>query len=409
MMSQNASPTTVPETASPETAAPETAAPEVVVAGHICVDVFPAMGDVTTTLQEMVAPGKLTEVGPIFVSTGGCVSNTGLALHRLGINVQLMGKVGGDLFGRALIDQLNAIDPQLATGMIHAPDEPASYTLVLEPPGVDRVFLHCVGPNATFGAADLPLDKVAQARIFHFGYPPILPRMFRKGGAELAAMLESVRARGVTVSLDLSQPDPTTESGRVDWPALLERVLPHVDLFCPNVDELTWMMERPRAEAMRRGESAPDIELLRRLASRMIEWGAAVVMLKLGDRGAYLRTSGDPARIAAMGAAAPANPADWSGRELYTPCFQVQVAGTTGSGDSTVAGLIAALLRGASVDEALTAAVAVGGSSVETPDASTGIPPWEAVQARVAAGWPQHPPTLAGDDWQRAGLCWRPS
>ncbi len=165
--------------------------PEVVVAGHICVDVFPDMRDLSTALDNIMIPGKLTVVGPISVTTGGCVSNTGLALHRLGVQVQMMGKVGGDLFGDALLNLLNATDPALAAGMIHAPSEHASYTLVLEPPGVDRIFLHYAGPNATFGAADLPIEQVAQARIFHFGYPPILPRMYRDGGVELTQMLQA--------------------------------------------------------------------------------------------------------------------------------------------------------------------------------------------------------------------------
>ncbi|MGL4649703.1 MAG: carbohydrate kinase family protein, partial [Caldilineaceae bacterium] len=294
--------------------------PDVVVAGHICVDVFPSMGQVTTRLEQMMLPGKLTEVGPMVVATGGCVSNAGLALHRLGLKVQLMGKVGGDLLGRALIDLLDGIDPALAAGMIHAPDEPASYTLVLEPPGVDRIFLHCVGPNATFGAADLAsglaAEKVAQARAFHFGYPPILPRMYRNGGAELAALLRGVRAQGVTVSLDLSQPDPTTEAGRVDWPAILAQALPYVDIFGPNVDEVTWMFDRPRAEAMRRGEALLEADWLHEVSGRLLALGAGIVLLKLGDKGAYLRTSSDPGRIAGLGAAAPVAVASWTGREL---------------------------------------------------------------------------------------------
>lgn len=384
------------------------ARPDVVVAGHICVDVFPTMAQVSASLGQMMQPGKLTEVGPIFVSTGGCVSNAGLALHRLGVPVQLMGKVGGDLFGRALIDLLDAIDPALATGMIHAPDEPSSYTLVLEPPGVDRVFLHCAGPNATFGAADLPAAQVAQARLFHFGYPPIMPRMFRDGGSELAAMFATVKALGVTTSLDLSQPDPTTEAGRVDWPALLERTLPFVDLFGPNLDELTWMFDRPRAEAMRRGELALDAAWLHTLSGRLLEMGAAVVLLKLGDAGAYLRTSPQPLRLAGMGKAAPIAAAAWAGRELYAPCFSVQVAGTTGSGDSTVAGLIAALLHGAAVEDALTAAVAVGAHSVEAADGASGIAPWPQVQARIAGGWQQHLHAAAFAGWRAAGLCLQP-
>ena len=49
------------------------------------------------------APGRLLQIGPATFSTGGPVSNTGLALHRLGIATRLMGKVGDDLLGQAAL------------------------------------------------------------------------------------------------------------------------------------------------------------------------------------------------------------------------------------------------------------------------------------------------------------------
>ncbi|MGL4648729.1 MAG: carbohydrate kinase family protein, partial [Caldilineaceae bacterium] len=163
---------------------------------------------------------------------------------------------------------------------------------------------------------------------------------------------------------------------------------------------------RPRAEAMRRGEALLEADWLHEVSGRLLSMGAGIVLLKLGDKGAYLRTSTDPARIAGLGAAAPVAVASWTGRELYSPCFQVQVAGTTGSGDATVAGLLAALLKGATPEEALTAAVAVGAHSVEAPDATSGITPWATVQTRVAGSWAQHEPALDVAEWSRMGRCW---
>ena len=63
--------------------------PEVVVAGHICLDVIPGL-----TQAPDLTPGRLVVVGPSAVSTGGPVGNVGLALHRLGVPVRLMGKIG---------------------------------------------------------------------------------------------------------------------------------------------------------------------------------------------------------------------------------------------------------------------------------------------------------------------------
>jgi sugar/nucleoside kinase (ribokinase family) len=379
---------------------PDTLTPaEVVVAGHICVDVIPTF-DQPVTLAELLVPGKLNRVGPAVTSTGGVVSNTGLALHRLGVPVRLMGKVGGGLFGQAAIALLEAQGAHLADGMIVAPDEPASYTLVINPPGVDRIFLHDPGPNNTFGAADVDLERVRGARIFHFGYPPAMARMHADGGTELAALMQAVRAAGVTTSLDMSQPNPGLG---VDWRALLGNVLPHVDLFGPNIDETLYMLDPARSELLRRGELAVDGALLREVSGALLGMGAAVVLLKLGDLGLYLRTSPDAERIRNTGPGGPANVEKWTGRELMTPCFQAAVAGTTGSGDCTVAGFLAAILRGLSAEDAIIAGVAVGGCSVERPDATSGVPRWEEVAARVAAGWAHYPLAVALPGWREIG------
>jgi sugar/nucleoside kinase (ribokinase family) len=54
-----------------------------------------------------LVPGKLVDVGPAVLATGGAVSNTGLALHRLGSHVQFMGKVGNDQSGAVIMDVLS--------------------------------------------------------------------------------------------------------------------------------------------------------------------------------------------------------------------------------------------------------------------------------------------------------------
>jgi sugar/nucleoside kinase (ribokinase family) len=379
---------------------------DVVAAGHVCVDIIPTFEGPERPLSEILIPGKLTQTGPCITTTGGSVSNTGLALYKLGVPARLMGKVGGDLFGSALIDLLNARDPALTEGMIRAPGEPSSYTMVINPPGVDRVFLHSPGPNDTYGADDVRLDVVAGARLFHFGYPPIMRRMFLDGGRELALLLERVRATGVTVSLDMSYPDPLSEAGRIDWLPVLAGALPFVDLFSPSIDEIVYMLDRPRSNALRAGEAPVDGALLSQTAERLLAYGAAIVLLKLGDQGLYLRTTTDMARLAAAGRAQPQDLQAWAGRELLSTCFQVQVGGTTGSGDSTIAGFITGLLHGLAPEDALTGAVAVGAHSVEAPDASTGIVPWEQVQARIASGWQRHALTLELDGWQPLGPLW---
>src|SRR5712692_6032909 len=74
-------------------------AAEAVVAGHICLDVIPTLvgGGV------VFMPGQTVEAGPAVFSTGGPVSNTGLALHKLGVSTRLIGKAGDDLFCQAIL------------------------------------------------------------------------------------------------------------------------------------------------------------------------------------------------------------------------------------------------------------------------------------------------------------------
>ena len=219
---------------------------QIVVAGHICIDVIPRIDQHVDRLDDLLQPGKLVNTGPILLSTGGAVSNTGVALARLGVPPRLMGKIGDDLFGRAILDVIRGVDPALTEAMIIDPDVDSSYTIVINPPGIDRSFLHCPGANDAFGAEDIDPVHLDGAKIFHFGYPPIMRRMFLDNGAELEAMLRMARDLGLTVSLDMALPDPKSAAGRADWAAILARVLPFVDIFLPSLEEIVYMLDRAR-------------------------------------------------------------------------------------------------------------------------------------------------------------------
>src|SRR5215469_14802740 len=188
---------------------------EVVVAGHICLDIFPTFGE-HTSISEMLTPGKLVNVGPAVLAVGGSVANTGLALHHLGISTRLMGKVGNDLFGRAILDIVRGYGDVLAEGMLVMENEQSSYSIIISPPGLDRIIFHHPGTNDTFTAGDIVPEQVSDVRLFHFGYPPVLHGIYSDGGESFAALLQALKALGVTTSLDMALPDPASESGRVD-------------------------------------------------------------------------------------------------------------------------------------------------------------------------------------------------
>lgn len=361
---------------------------EVIVAGHICLDIAPTFESRHGGPGLLSSPGALVEVGPATLSTGGAVSNTGLALHRLGLPTRLMGKVGDDLFGRAVREIVDRHGPALSRDMLVEPGANTSYSVVISPPGVDRIFLHCPGANDTFGADDVPYESIAEGSLFHFGYPPLMRRMYADGGGELAAMLAGVRRRRAATSLDMARPDPAAESGRVDWSALLGRVLPEVDVFLPSIDEILFMLDRSKYDRLSVGGdlvSHVDRPLLHDVSGRLLDFGAAAVVLKLGHRGLYVRTTPRAERLALLGRVTGSSLETWARRELHAPCFGVEVRGTTGCGDRTIAGFLAGLCRGQTLDDAVTSAVAVGACSVEA--AGGGVPAWKVVQARIASGW----------------------
>jgi sugar/nucleoside kinase (ribokinase family) len=109
-------------------------------------------------------------------------------------------------------------------------------------------------------------------------------------------------------------------------------------------------------------------------------------MIKLGDQGAYLCSRPSASKLLTA--------AGWTNHESHPPCFKANVVGTTGSGDCTIAGLLAGILRGLSPADSLRLAVAVGACSVEAADATSSISPLPQVQSRIATPWPKHPTTL---------------
>jgi len=379
---------------------------DAVAAGHLCLDVIPDLSRLRPeSFHAFFQPGRLLESGPIAFATGGSVSNTGLALHKLGVNTRLMGKVGDDIFGGAVRQYIASIDPALVSGMDVSADVDTSYTVVINPPGVDRIFLHHPGANDSFFADGLNYELIARSRLFHFGYPPLMRSMYADGGDELHKLFRQARATGVTTSLDMALPDPTSASGQAPWPDILAKTLPLVDIFLPSIEELLFMLRREIYERLLEEAGGPDIlpliapELLAEISAALHEMGVAVVVIKLGRRGLYLHTAGE-ARIAGMGRAVPEDAAAWANLTYWAPTFRVDVVGATGAGDATIAGFLAALLRGLPPEDALTMATAVGACNVEAADSLSGIRSWEETRARVQAGWPKREEPLAAFGWR---------
>ncbi len=377
---------------------------DVMAAGHLCLDVIPRIPDTGAgCVGEWLRPGKLVHIGEAAMGTGGSVSNTGLSLQRLGANVCFCARVGDDAFGRITMDLLR--EHGSPEGIQVIPKATSSYTLVLAPPRIDRMFLHHTGANDGFGPEDARPELLAQCRLFHFGYPTLLRQCYDKEGQGLLELFLRARKAGCVTSMDVTLPDPASESGRADWRGIFEKTLPHVDIFLPSAEEVLFML-RPR-EFLLRKEAALGAELIgqlsvpeiEELADELLDMGVKIVALKLGYRGFFLRTAGREA-LAGLRAADVSDEMAWANRALWAPALAIdKIASANGAGDSAIAGFLAAFLRGQGPETALQSAVCVGWQNLHALDAVSGIRSWEETEALCARHMPQLDSAVDAPGW----------
>ncbi len=366
---------------------------KVIVAGHICLDITPAFPDPgKKDISDILMPGKLIETKGVRVSAGGAVANTGLAMKLFGADVMLMGKVGSDELGDMICSILKKYDAD--DHMIHATDETSSYSVVLAIPGIDRIFLHCPGTNNTFTASDIPEDVLKDASLFHFGYPPLMKRMYENNGDELISLLKRVRENGCAVSLDMAAVDPNSDAGRTDWKSILQEVIPLTDFFVPSIEELCFMLDKERFDDWQQRARGIDItEILdvnkdiAPLADICMDMGCRVLMLKCGAPGLYYRTAGAEGlnkvpKITGLDVSA------WADKEGFERSYKPDIIlSGTGAGDTCIAAFLTAMLEGNDPDKCIKLAAATGACCVSAYDALSGLKPLDELRERIRSGW----------------------
>jgi sugar/nucleoside kinase (ribokinase family) len=287
-----------------------------VVADHVC-----------PPLDHLPRAGELIVVDDLVLNIGGGAANTAVDLSRLGVRAAICARVGDDIFGRFTTETLreHQID---VTSLKTDPTLATSQTLIVNVRGQDRRFIHCVGANMGFVAADLDPVLERRPRVLHIGYFLILERL---DAHELAERFARARQGGTLTLLDVATPGP----GHYLEP--LKVVLPHTDVFVPNADEAELIL----------GESDPV-----RQAQIFHDMGARRVVITRGELGVV--SVSDTLRV-----------------KLGT--YPVPFVDGSGGGDAFNAGYILGLLEGRSELDCLKLASAVGASCVRAVGTTAGV------------------------------------
>lgn len=358
---------------------------KIISAGHICLDITPHFAKTETrTMAEMMLPGQLINMEGVTVRAGGSVANTGLALYKLGNQVSLICKTGQDAFGEMIATLLQ--QPQVSLHRSMSDCAPTSYSIVMTPPGTDRIFLHDAGANREFCKSDIDLQELEGASIFHLGYPPLMQMLYQEDGNHLVEIFKQAKQKNLLTSLDMAAIDPHSTVGRVNWQTILQKVVPLVDYFMPSVEELAFMIDRPLYDAWVEKAHHQDViaainieQDLPRLGAQLMAFGAHHVLIKCGETGIYFKDHQ---------------------LELFEESFQPrQVVCTTGAGDTAIAGFLTGIAQNATINDCLKLACAVGAICVESFDVFEQLPPVNEIFAHMKDGWQKQRITLGGQ-WQ---------
>lgn len=272
------------------------------VIGNVNIDLLVSPAD------ELPPPGAEIHVETIGMRAAGSAGNSALALARLGHVPRLAGCVGGDHFGRFVLEELSAAG--IEEGVAVLPGVSTGITIAFQAPGRDRSFLTLLGSLESFGDTMVPEETIAADFVLFCGYFT-LPAL--RGEATLDLM-RRVRDAGGRIFFDSDwDPGGWSRESREE----ITTLLPLVDVFLPSEDEARGLtgVEDPE----------PAARILQQIS------GGRVVV-KLGPDG-----------CAAFG----------PGEEYRVPAPSVRVSDTTGAGDSFNGGLMYALSTGAEWPEAL--------------------------------------------------------
>jgi ribokinase len=281
-------------------------------------------------LETPIGVGSLVRVQPIKATTGGLVSNAGIAMARLGMAVSAFTMLGDDDWAWIVKRTLQA-EGIITRDLVTHSTAPTSVSAVTVDSDGERSFIHSQGAPKLIDRGFLldHLDVFAGSRMLLLGYYPLMPNL----QDDLPEVLPRIRETGCRIAMDTAG-----DGGR--WQPL-DRILPHLDVYVPSHREASHQTgcQDPRAiiQCLRSG-GAPGL-----------------LGVKLGSRGALLSPAAG--HFISIPAIPPPGPR----------------VDTTGAGDVFYAGLLTGLLRGLDAEQAGRLAAAAAACCITGLGASAGL------------------------------------
>lgn len=297
---------------------------EIVCVGSIGVDL------IFKDLISLPEKGELVFAQDALLETGGCASNVGTVLSRLGRNVALIGCLGEDLLGHIAKMKLaeNGVETKYLSQIAGYSSGIASVHVYQDG---ERSFVYHPGANARLSAQDIYNSGILNKKpsILHFSDTFLLPELDGEGAQKI---LLDAKSLGVKTSLDVSW-DPDDR-----WLNLIQDYFPSLNYFFCNEPEALKLT----------GSKTPEASL-----DVLSDLGASVTVIKLGEKGCILKQNGSPS--------------------IHAPAFSTNVVDTTGAGDCFVAAFLHAQMSEYSLLQSAIFANACGALSIQKVGATNGI------------------------------------
>ena len=335
----------------------------IAVAGNALVDHYKRIGTYP-------AASALTTIHSVETAPGGLLCNCAIDLARLdpGLRIPVVGVVGEDEAGDFLARRLDSY-PGIDTGQLHRAGR-TSFTDVMEDAAAaTRTFFHYRGANALLCPDHFDFARL-DADLLHIGYALLLDALDAADpvyGTGLARVLATAKQHGLRTSIDVV----SEQSDR--FRQIVPAALRHTDYCIVNEVEACRTTGVELVDPV-----APDLDVLRRAASALLELGVSTW--------AVIHWSAGAVGLACSG--------EW----VVRPALALdpdRIVTTTGAGDAFAAGVVYTAWEGGGLAAAIETGIGAAASSLLVGNATDGVPDVAEVRARYRS-WPRRPGPASG-------------